>query len=72
MSTLNWDASYAIALALIEAYPEVDIEGVGYEELFEMVVGLAEFDDDVEMVNEGILTDILREWFEEVNQVEDR
>lgn len=67
MSDLNWEAAYAITLALIETYPDVDVEDVGYDQLFNLIIALPDFDDDPDMVNNGVLDDILREWYEEVH-----
>jgi FeS assembly protein IscX len=64
---LNWEASYGIALALIEAHPEADVEAVGLEQIKQWVLALPNFADDPLLVNEGILNDILREWYEEVS-----
>jgi FeS assembly protein IscX len=62
---LYWDASYEIVMALIETYPNVDIESVGMQELNQMILALPHFADDPALVNDGILNDILREWYEE-------
>ncbi|MBZ0301997.1 MAG: Fe-S cluster assembly protein IscX [Anaerolineae bacterium] len=51
----------------METYPDVDIEIVGVEQLFQWIVALPEFADDPELANDGILNDILREWYEEVD-----
>ncbi|RMG79107.1 MAG: Fe-S assembly protein IscX [Chloroflexi bacterium] len=64
---LHWDASYEIVLALIEAHPEVDVELVGLQQLYEWIIALPNFVDDPQLANEDILNDILREWYEEVN-----
>ena len=64
---LYWEATYAIVLALMDAFPELDVETVGLEQLFQMIVAFPNFADDPEMVNDGILNEILREWYEEVN-----
>ena len=69
MSDLNWEASYAIALALIERYPGLNVEDIGYEQLFHMVTSLPNFADDPELANEGVLEAVLREWYEEVSDV---
>ena len=71
MSALNWEASYAVALALMETYPELNVENVGYEELNELVISLPNFEDDAELVNQGLLDAILRDWYEEVNEQND-
>ncbi|MDX2162514.1 MAG: Fe-S cluster assembly protein IscX [bacterium] len=64
---LYWESSFEIVLALIETYPDVDVEAVGEAELVDLVVSLPDFVDDPTLVNEGIVKDILREWYEEVN-----
>ena len=64
---LHWDATYELVLSLMAAYPEVDVEMVGTETLFEWIVALPNFVDDPELANEEILNGILREWYEEVN-----
>lgn len=67
VNPIYWDSSYEIVLRLIDAYPDVDVETVGTGQLYEWVVSLPEFADDPSLANEGILNDILREWYEEVS-----
>lgn len=62
---LYWDSSYEIVMALSEAYPDVDLEQVSLTEINRWIVNLPNFADDPIMVNDGILKDILREWYEE-------
>lgn len=64
---LYWDASYEIVLSLMEQYAGLDVEKVGLEELYQLIVSLPNFADDPALANEGILNAILREWYEEVN-----
>ena len=64
---LYWDSAYEIVLELMELYPDADIEAVGLEELNRWIVNLPNFADDPVLVNDGILKDILREWYEETN-----
>ena len=64
-NVLSWDASYEIILALMEAYPDIDVESVGTEQLYQMIIGLPNFVDDSALMYDGILNDILREWYEE-------
>ena len=64
-NVLSWDASYEIILALMEAYPNIDVESVGTEQLRQMVIGLPNFIDDPALMYDGLLDDILREWYEE-------
>lgn len=62
---LYWDSTFEIVLTLIDAHPGVDVETVGYQQLYEWIIALPTFADDPSLVNEGILKDILREWYEE-------
>lgn len=64
---LYWDSSYGIVLSLMEAHPGVDVETVGVEQLFQWIIALPDFRDDPGLANDGMLTDILREWYEEVD-----
>ncbi len=67
LNPLYWDSSYEIVLRLMELHPDADVEMVGTEQLGRWIVALPEFADDPSLVNEGILNDILREWYEEVS-----
>ena len=64
---LYWEASYEIVLDLIRLYPDVNVDEIGLEQLFQWIIALPDFVDDPTLVNQGILNDILREWYEEVN-----
>jgi FeS assembly protein IscX len=66
--TLDWDASYEIILALRQHYPTVRTEQVntlGLSQLKEMIVTLPNFADDPDVAHDGLLREILREWYEE-------
>ena len=63
---LYWDDTYAIALRLIEKYPDLDLESVGIRQLYGWILALPGFADEPNMVNDGILHAVLREWYEEV------
>ena len=65
----TWDDSYAIALALARQYPDVDLEDVSLGMIYRWTIALPGFQDDVDLANDGILSDIYREWFEEVNSI---
>jgi FeS assembly protein IscX len=67
LDNLHWDASYEIVLTLMETYPDADVDAIGLEQLYQYIVALPNFADDPRLANEGILTGILREWYEEVN-----
>lgn len=62
---LFWDATYAIAVALMDNYPARDPEEVGLQELQELVEALPGFSDDPALANKRILLDILNVWYEE-------
>ena len=62
---LHWDASYEIVLALMETYPDADLDQLGLNELNERILQLPDFDDDPALVNDDILRQILRDWYEE-------
>ena len=63
---LNWESIYAIALALKEAYPQVDLENVSLQMIFTWTVALPAFEDDPALANDEILAAIYQEWFEEI------
>ena len=65
MDDLFWDATYAIAMALMEKYPTIDIESVGLEQLTSMILALPAFYDDPRLVTNQILLDIQTIWYEE-------
>ncbi|MEO8611975.1 MAG: Fe-S cluster assembly protein IscX [Chloroflexota bacterium] len=64
---LYWDATYEIVLSLIDQHPDANLDSIGLQQLYELIVALPGFADDLELANDGILTEILREWYEEIN-----
>jgi FeS assembly protein IscX len=66
---LYWDSTYAIALALIEHYPDRLPEDVGLNELADLVEALPGFNDDPALANERILLDIQITWYEEATDL---
>ena len=64
---LYWESTYAIILDLKRVYPDVNLDEVGTEQLLHWIIALPNFADDPAFVNEDILVDVLREWYEEVN-----
>ena len=62
---LYWDATYAIALALLENHPNLSAQTVGLNQLFELIINLPNFQDDPELATERILIDVLNVWYEE-------
>jgi FeS assembly protein IscX len=63
--SLNWESVYAIALALKEAHPEMSLENVSLQMIFNWTVALPAFEDDPALANDNILAAIYQEWFEE-------
>jgi FeS assembly protein IscX len=64
---LYWEASYEIVLALMEHHPDADLDNLGLQQLFEWIINLPGFVDEPILANDGLLTEILREWYEEIN-----
>lgn len=62
---LKWTDSLDVAIALDEAYPDVDPKTVRFTDLMEWVLALEEFDDDPEHCGERILEAIQMAWIEE-------
>lgn len=62
---LYWDATYAVAMALLEAHPTKRPEDVGLHELADLIEALPSFVDDPALVTERILQDIQIVWYEE-------
>jgi FeS assembly protein IscX len=63
---LNWESTYAIALALKHAHPEVDFETLSLGTIYQWTLELKEFEDDPVLVNDDILSAIYQDWFEEI------
>ncbi len=64
---MNWDSTYAIARALRARYPDLDLEYVSLEMIYNWTIALPEFCDDPELANDRILMAIYQDWFEELN-----
>ena len=62
---LKWTDVYNIAIALDEAYPEVDILSVRFTDLWSWIQELPGFDDDPKKCNEKILEAIQMAWLDE-------
>ncbi len=62
---LYWESSYEIILQLLERYPDVDLDSLGLQDLYTMIVTLPNFIDDPALAHDGLLTEILREYYEE-------
>lgn len=64
---LFWESTYAIALALIDNFPDHNPTEVGLYEMAKMIESLPGFADDPTMVTERILIDIQIVWYEEAS-----
>jgi FeS assembly protein IscX len=63
--SLNWESTYAVALALKAEHPDVDLENVSIRMILDWTLALATFEDDPALVNDDILLAIYQDWFEE-------
>lgn len=66
VTELYWDATYEIVLALMESYPDSDLESLSLDELSQRITSLPGFVDDAGLANDAILRGILRDWYEEI------
>jgi FeS assembly protein IscX len=64
---LSWEDSFAIARRLMAKFPDVELDSVSLNDIFDWTVNLPEFDDDVQLSNDAILLAIYREWLEEAH-----
>ena len=60
-----WTDAEDIALALMDAHPDVDPLTVRFTEMHKWVMALQGFRDDAKNSNEGILEAIQMKWLEE-------
>jgi len=65
---LYWEASYEIVLGLMEHHPDADLEALGLRQMFEWIIALPGFADDPLLANDTLLTEIFREWYEEMSE----
>jgi FeS assembly protein IscX len=63
--TLTWETSYAIALELKRLHPEVNLEEVTLQQIYDWTMKLLQFEDDPALCNDDILSAIYQEWYEE-------
>jgi FeS assembly protein IscX len=62
---LNWESTFAIAMALKSKYPQVDFESVSLGDIYRWTLALDGFEDDPALANDDILSAIYQDWFEE-------
>jgi FeS assembly protein IscX len=65
MAGYKWENAEDIALALMEAHPEVNPLQVRFTDLHKWVIALPGFEDDPAKSNEGKLEAIQMAWHEE-------
>ena len=63
---LTWEDTYLIAKELREQSPDIDLEEVSLDMIYQWTIGLPDFSDNHELANEGILMAIFQELIEEV------
>jgi FeS assembly protein IscX len=62
---MKWTDTQDIAIALADAYPDVDPKTVRFTDLHKWVCALDDFDDDPKRSGEKILEAIQAAWIEE-------
>jgi FeS assembly protein IscX len=67
--SLNWESTFAIALALKEAHPEADLDNVSLNMIYAWTVALENFEDDHALANDESLSAIYQDWFEHLNRI---
>ena len=65
---MTWKDAEDIALALMDAHPDVDPLTVRFTDLHRMVTELEEFDDDPKASTEGKLEAIQMAWVDEYRE----
>jgi FeS assembly protein IscX len=63
--SLNWEATFAIAMELRRTHKDVNIEEVTLQQILDWTLALSEFEDDPALVNDDILYAIYQDWYEE-------
>ena len=64
--SLNWEATFAIAMELRRNHKDVNIEEVTLKQIYQWTLELSEFEDDPELANDDILYAIYQDWYEEL------
>ncbi len=63
--TLNWEASYAIARELRRLHPDVNMETISIQQVYDWTLELEDFEDEPSLCNDDILYSIYQDWYEE-------
>ena len=64
---MKWTDTREIAIALSEAFPEVDPLTVNFVDLHNWICALPDFDDDPKRGGEKVLESIQMAWIDEVD-----
>ncbi len=64
---MKWTDTREIAIALIEAHPDIDPRTIRFTDLHQWVLDLPEFDDDPKHSGEKILEAIQTDWIDEAD-----
>ncbi|HEX5360277.1 FeS assembly protein IscX [Fluviicoccus keumensis] len=65
--SLKWTDSRELAIALLEAHPEVDPKTIRFTDLYNWILALPEFGDDPKHSGEKILEAVQMLWIEEAD-----
>jgi len=68
---LTWRDAEDIAIALLEAHPDVNPLNVRFTDLHHWVFSLPDFGDDPKASSEGILENIQMSWHQEYQEEHD-
>jgi len=63
---MKWTDTLDIAIALVEAHPDVDPTKINFVDLMRWVIALPDFEDNDKHCGEKILEAIQMAWIEEV------
>jgi FeS assembly protein IscX len=64
---MKWTDTQDIAIALLDAHPDVDPKAVRFTDLYQWVMALPGFDDDPKRCGEKILEAIQLAWIDEAD-----
>lgn len=62
---MKWTDTQEIAMALTDAYPEIDPECVNFVDLMNWIRALPDFDDDAKHCGERVLEAVQAAWIDE-------
>ena len=64
---LKWVDTLDIAIELSDKHPDIDPQWINFVDLRKLVLGLEDFDDLPDKVNEKILESIQQNWIKEMD-----